>query len=260
MVGRDSRAPRAPDHGTIRTSRNASLPPPPLRSRSASPPSSSWPPSPSCRSGTARASRRSPSSSDGSTRPCCTCRSRCCSSRSCWSSIRLPRLERVRSQLPQHRSRFRALAGGAQRLCGRPRGMAPVPRGRLRRAAPGPAPLERGRHRHRRVRLCTGAVLCQGAAGPGRPGTPGHRPGGGHRWNDDLRRPRRRKPDPRRGLPHGACAGADPSPGGSSHPPRPLPGDALRPSPNERSSMAWPCASSKATAPPATTRASSRAS
>ena len=90
--------------------------------------------------------------------------------------------------------------------------------------SPGPAPLERRRHRDRRLRLCVAAVLCEGAAGPGRPAGA---------WpppcvvatvrNDDLRRPRRGKPDPRRGFPHGACAGADPSPGGSSHPPRPLP-------------------------------------
>ena len=47
--------------------------------------------------------------------------------------IRLPRLATLRSQLPQHRSRFRSLACGAQRLCGRARGMAPGPRGGLRR-------------------------------------------------------------------------------------------------------------------------------
>ena len=76
---------------------------------------------------------------------------------------------------------------------------------------------------HRRVRLCLAAVLCEGTAGPGPAAAPGHRPGGGHLRNDDVRRPRRGKPDPRRGLPHGACAGPDSFPGGSPHPPRSLP-------------------------------------
>ena len=164
----------------------------------------------------------SPCSSDGSTRPCCTCPSPCCSWRCCWKLIRLPGLVRVAPSFPGHRPRFRPLACGAQRLCGRRCGVAPVARRGLRRAAPRPAPLERRRHRHRRVRVRGAAIPCDRAAGPGRPAAPGHRRRGGHLRHDDRRRSRRRQPDARRGLPDGARAGTNPSPGGSSHPSRSL--------------------------------------
>ena len=138
-------------------------------------------------------------------------------------AIRLPRLERFAPSFPSivldSVLWLAALSGFAAALAG----MAPVPRGGLRRGCSWTGTSGAGSPPAIGAFAC---VLLRSFAKvrPDRAGlqTPGHRPGGGHRRNDDLRRPRRGKPDPRRGLPHGACAGADPSPGGSSHPPRPL--------------------------------------
>ena len=84
------------------------------------------------------------------------------------------------------------------------------------------APLERRRHRHRRLRVRGAAIAGQRAAGPHGAPAAGDRVRRDHVRHDDRRRPRRRQPDARRGLPDGARAGADPSPGGSSHPSRSL--------------------------------------
>ena len=165
-----------------------------------------------------------------------------------------------RSQLSGHRPRLRPLAGGAQRLCRRrsPDGSCPTKGATTRSSWTGTSGAASPPRSARSPVCCCGpwprrgrtAPSCRRLATALVVGTCGTMIFAAHAGGS---------------LTHGEGYLTEHAPapirrpGGASHPSRPLRGEAHAHRRSRRPSKAWPCASSRTTAPPATTRASSRA-